>query len=99
MPIARALSPAMQRQLGWRTILVGFIVAVGLMLLGGGVVQRFHLRLAVLLMGVGVTYFVLAISMLLAEPCELSPPTQINEPLMIAILILAGPKLISSFSE
>src|SRR5216683_909600 len=37
MPIARALPPAMQRQLAWRTVLVGFIVAVGLMLLGGGV--------------------------------------------------------------
>src|SRR6266849_1784937 len=49
MPIARALPPALQRQLAWRTVLVGFIVAVGLMLLGGGVVRRFHLSLAVLL--------------------------------------------------
>src|SRR5260370_5276988 len=90
MPIARALPPALQRQLAWRTILVGFIVAVGLMLLGGGVVQRFHLRLAVLLMGVGVTYFVLAIPMLFAQPSELAPPTQINEPLRLGILPLPG---------
>ena len=95
MPIARALPPALQRQLAWRTILVGFIVAVGLMLLGGGVVQRFHLSLAVLLMGVGVTYFVLAIPMLLAGPSDLSPPTQIKEPLRLAISPLAVPALIS----
>ena len=95
MPIARALPPAMQRQLAWRTILVGFIVAVGLMLLGGGVVQRFHLSLAVLLMGVGVTYFVLAIPMLLAEPSDLSAPTQIKEPLRLAVSPLAVPALIS----
>src|SRR5260221_9597098 len=95
MPIARALPPAVQRQLAWRTVLVGFIVAVGLMLLGGGVVQRFHLSLAVLLMGVGVTYFVLAIPMLLAGPSELAPPTHIKEPLRLAISPLAVPALIS----
>jgi small neutral amino acid transporter SnatA (MarC family) len=95
MPIAQALPPAMQRQLAWRTVLVGFIVTVGLMLLGGGVVQRFHLRLAVLLMGVGVTYFVLAIPMLLAGPSDLSPPTHIKEPLRLAVSPLAVPELIS----
>src|SRR5260370_590662 len=95
MPIARALPPAMQRQLAWRTVLVGFIVVVGLMLLGGGVVQRFHLRSAVLLMAVGVTYFVLAIPMLLAEPSDLAPPPHIEEPLRLAISPLAVPALIS----
>src|SRR5260221_6941184 len=95
MPIARALPPAVQRQLAWRTVLVGFIVAVGLMLLGGGVVRRFHLSLAVLLMGVGVTYFVLAIPMLLAGPSERSAPTHIKEPLRLAISPLAVPALIS----
>src|SRR5258707_6914024 len=95
MPIARALPPAVQRQLAWRTVLVGFIVVVGLMLLGGGVVQRFHLRSAVLLMAVGVTSFVLAIPMLLAEPSELSPPPHIKEPLRLAISPLAVPALIS----
>src|SRR5260370_3368916 len=95
MPIARALPPSMARQLDWRTVLVGFIVAVGLMLLGVGVVQRFHLSLAVLLMGVGVTYFVLAIPMLLAGPSELAPPTHIKEPLRLAISPLAVPALIS----
>src|SRR5260370_19331142 len=78
MPIARALPPAMQRQLAWRTVLVGFIVAVGLMLLDGGVVQRFHLSLAVLLIGVGVTYFYLAIPMLLASHSHPRPPTHVN---------------------
>src|SRR5260221_2199716 len=95
MPIARALPHAVQRQLDWRTVMVGFIVAVGLMLLGGGVVQRFHLSLAALLMAVGVTYFVLAIPMLLAEPSELSPPAHIKEPLRLAISPLAVPALIS----
>jgi multiple antibiotic resistance protein len=95
MPIAQALPREMQRQLAWRTVLVGFMVAVGLMLLGGGVVQRFHLRLAVLLMGVGVTYFVLALPMLLAGPSELFPPTQIKEPQRLAVSPLAVPALIS----
>src|SRR5258708_16190092 len=81
MPIARALPPAVQRQLAWRTVLVGFIVAVGLMLLGGGVVRRFHLSMAVLLVAVRVTYFVLAIPILLAEPSQLSPPSPIKDPL------------------
>ena len=80
IPIAQALPPAMRRQLARRTILVGFIVAVGLMLLGGGIVQRFHLSPAVLLMGVGVTYFVQAIPMPLAGPSDLSAPTEIQEP-------------------
>ena len=95
LPIAQALPPATQRQLAWRTVLVGLIVAVGLMLLGGGVVRRFHLSLAVLLMGVGVTYFVLAIPMLLAGPGDPSPPAQIKEPLRLAISPLAVPALIS----
>ncbi len=95
MPIAQALPPDMRRQLAWRTVLVGFIVAVGLMLLGDGVVQRFHLSLVVLLLGVGVTYFVLAIPMLLAGPSDLSPPTQIEEPLQLAVSPLAVPALIS----
>src|SRR5260221_13291522 len=95
MPIAQALPPDIRRQLAWRTVLVGFLVAVGLMLLGGGVVQRFHLRLAVLLMGVGVTYFVLGIPMVLSEPSELSPPPHIKEPLRLAISPLAVPALIS----
>src|SRR5260370_16264053 len=80
MPIARALPPAMQRQLAWRTVLVGFIVVVGLMLLGGGVVQRFHLRSAVFLIAVGVTYFVLAIPMLLADPTRPPPPPPLDYP-------------------
>src|SRR5258708_2982056 len=95
MPIARALPPAVQRQLAWRTALVGFIVAVGLRVLGGGVVRRFHLSMAVLLMAVGVTYFVLAIPMLLAEPSELAPPPHIKEPQRLAISPLAVPALIS----
>jgi multiple antibiotic resistance protein len=95
LPIAQTLPPAMQRQLAWRTVLVGFLVAMGLMLLGGGVVRRFHLSLAVLSMGVGVTYFVLAIPMLLAGPSDLSPPAHIKEPLRFAISPLAVPALIS----
>src|SRR5260221_7747966 len=83
MPIAQALPPAIQRQLARRTVLVGFIVAVGLMLLGGGVVQRFHLSLAGLLMGGGVTYFVLGVPRLLAGPSDLSPPARSKEPLPV----------------
>ena len=95
MPIAQALPPAMQRKLAWRTVLVGFIVAVLLIIFGGGVIRRFHLSLAVLLMGVGVTYFVLALPMLLARPSDLSPQTPIKEPLRLAISPLAVPAMIS----
>jgi small neutral amino acid transporter SnatA (MarC family) len=95
MPIAQALPPDMQRQLARRTILVGFIVAVVLMLLGGGVVQKFHLNPAVLLMGVGVTYFVQALPILLAGPSDLSALTEIKEPRRLAISPLAVPALIS----
>src|SRR6266699_6647793 len=95
MPIAQALPPDMRRPLARRTILIGFIVAVALMLLGGGVVQRFHLSPAVLLMGVGVTYFVQALPMLLAGPSDLSAPAEIKEPRRLAISPLAVPGLIS----
>jgi small neutral amino acid transporter SnatA (MarC family) len=53
------------------------------------------LRLAVLLMGVGVTYVVLAIPMLLAGPSDLSPPMHIKEPQRLAVSPLAVPALIS----
>ena len=95
LPIAQALPPAMQRQLAWRTVLVGFIVAMGLLLLGGGIVRRFHLSGAVLSMGVGVTYFVQALPMLLARPGDLSAPAEIKEPRRLAISPLAVPALIS----
>jgi len=95
IPIAQALPPAMRRQLARRTILVGFIVAVGLMLIGGGIVQSLHLSSEVLLMGVGVTYFVQALPMLLAGPSDLSTLTEIKEPWRLAISPLAVPALIS----
>jgi small neutral amino acid transporter SnatA (MarC family) len=68
---------------------------VGLMLLGGGVIQSLHLSPAVLLMGVGVTYFVQALPMLLAGPSDLSALTEIKEPRRLAISPLAVPALIS----
>jgi multiple antibiotic resistance protein len=95
IPIAQALPLATRRQLARRAILVGFIVAVGLMLLGGGIVRRFHLSLEVLLIGVGVTYFVQALPMLLAGPSDLSALTEIREPRRLAISPLAVPALIS----
>ena len=95
MPIAQALPPEMRRPLARRTILVGFMVALGLMLLGDGVIQGLHLSPAVLLLGVGVTYIVQALPMLLAGPSDLAPPTHIKEPLRLAISPLAVPALIS----
>src|SRR5258708_4605875 len=68
MPIAQALPPNMQRQLAWRTVLVGFLVAVGLMLLGGGVVQRFHLRLAVLIIDLGLLLLSIYVAQYLTKP-------------------------------
>lgn len=48
-----------------------------------------------LLMGVGVTYFVQALPMLLAEPSALSALTEIKAPPRFAISPLAVPALIS----
>ncbi len=95
MPIAQALPPEMRRPLARRTILVGFMVALGLMLLGDGVIQGLHLSPAVLLLGVGVTYFVQALPMLLAGSSDLSAPADIKEPRGLAISPLAVPALIS----
>src|SRR6266699_262925 len=95
MPIAQALPPEMRRPLARRTILVGFMVALVLMLLGDGVIQGLHLSSAVLLMGVGVTYFVQALPMLLAGSSDLSAPADIKEPRGLAISPLAVPALIS----
>src|SRR6266581_839893 len=94
MPIAQALPPEMRRPLARRTILVGFMVALVLMLLGDGVIQGLHLS-SVLLMGVGVTYFVQALPMLLAGSSDLSAPADIKEPRGLAISPLAVPALIS----
>src|SRR6266567_2353162 len=85
MPIAQALPPEMRRPLARRTILVGFMVALVLMLLGDGVIQGLHLSPAVLLLGVGVTYFVQALPMLLAGSSDLSAPADIKEPRGLAI--------------
>ena len=71
------------------------MVALGLMLLGDGVIQGLHLSPAVLLLGVGVTYIVQALPMLLAGPSDLSVPTEIKEPRRLAISPLAVPALIS----
>ncbi len=88
LPIARALPPAMQRQLAWRTVLVGFIVAVGLLLLGGGVVRRFHLSLA-------VPALISPSAVALLGPSDLSVPMPSKEPQRLAISPLAVPALIS----
>ena len=95
MPIAQALPPEIRRPLARRTILAGFIIALGLMLLGDGVIQGLHLSSAVLLLGVGVTYFVQALPMLLAGSSDLSAPADIKEPRGLAISPLAVPALIS----
>src|SRR5258708_12615106 len=74
MPIAQALPRAVQRQLAWLTVLVGFIVVVGPILLGAGVVQGFPLPSAVRLMAARVTYFRLSIPMPFSSPTDSPPP-------------------------
>ena len=95
LPIAQTLPPEMRRKLAYRTVLVAFVVAALLMLLGNGVVRQFHLGRSTLLMGVGVAYVVLAIPMLLAEPGNRPAPPSIKEPLQLAISPLAVPAVIS----
>ena len=95
LPIAQTLPPQMRRKLACRTVLVAFVVAALLMLLGNGIVRQFHLSQPVLLMGVGVTYIVLAISMLLAQPEDRFVSTSTKEPLQLAISPLAVPGVIS----
>lgn len=95
LPIAQALPPKIRRKLACRTVLVAFVVAALLMLLGSGVVRQFHLGRSTLLMGVGVAYVVLAIPMLLAEPGDGSVPLSTKEPLRLAISPLAVPAVIS----
>lgn len=95
MPVALALPPDMRRKLALRTILTGFIIAMLLMLLGSAIVGSFHLKQAVLVMGVGVTNFVLALPMLLSGPGDFSAQTQLKDPLRLAITPLAVPGLIS----
>src|SRR5260221_10429183 len=91
MPIAQALPPEMRRPLARRTILVGFMVALVLMLLGDGVIQGLHLSSAVLLVGVGVDYFVEALPILLGGLGDLSAPADNKEPPGPALSPPAGP--------
>jgi multiple antibiotic resistance protein len=95
MPIAYHLPPDIQRKLALRTVLVGLIVAVAVILLGFGIVQNFHLNLAVLLLAAGLTYIVLAFPVVLAGPSDIVPPPPVKDPLRLAISPLAVPVMIT----
>jgi len=95
VPIARALPPEIQRQLAWRTILAGFIVVCVIVLIGAGVVKNFHLDLATLMLAAGLTYSILAIPLLLAEPSDFPATPEIKDPLRLAISPLAVPAMIT----
>ncbi len=95
LPLACALPPNLQRKLACHTVLAGFLVAVALMVIGKGIVQNLRLNQQILLLAVGVTYTVLAVPMLLAEPSDFPPPPQIKDPLRLAISPLAVPVMIS----
>lgn len=95
MPIARHLPYVQQRQLAWRTVWDGFIIAVVILLLGRGIVQNFRLSLATLLLAAGVAYVVLSIPMLLVGPSDIPPTPQIHDPWRLALSPLAVPAMIS----
>jgi multiple antibiotic resistance protein len=95
VPIARNLSPDIQRTVAWRTILAGFIVVCVIILIGAGVVKNFHLNLPTLMLAAGMTYIILAVPMLLAEPSDIPPEPQIKDPLRLAISPLAVPAMIT----
>lgn len=95
VPIARALPPRLQRQLAWRTILAGFLIVCVIIFIGAGVVKNFHLDLALLMLAAGLTYSILAIPLLLAEPSDLPPKPEIKDPLRLAISPLAVPAMIT----
>src|SRR5260370_30636752 len=79
MPIAQALPSEMRRQLARRTILLGFIVAGGRMLLGGGGVQRFQLSSAVRVLRLGAAFLVHVRPMAFARARALSGPAGIEK--------------------
>jgi small neutral amino acid transporter SnatA (MarC family) len=95
VPIARNLSADVQRTLAWRTILTGFLVVCVIILIGAGVVKNFHLDLSTLMLAAGLTYIILAVPMLLAEPSDIPPVPQIKDPLRLAISPLAVPAMIT----
>lgn len=95
LPIARTLSPAVQRKLAWRTVLTGLIVALVLIFGGAGIIRNLHLSLYVLVLAAGMSYVILAIPMILTRSGESPPVPQIDDPLRLAISPLAIPAMIT----
>jgi multiple antibiotic resistance protein len=95
MPLALALPQDKRSALAWRTVLVAFIVAVGVVLLGASIVNNFGLTVEILLIAAGAAYIILAIPVLLATPTDVAPPAQVTDPLRLALSPLAVPELIT----
>ncbi len=95
LPIARALSPQVQRKLAWRTVVTGFLVALVLILGGAGMVSNLHLSLYVLMLAAGMSYVILAVPMLLPRSSTSLPLPQMEDPLRLALSPLAVPSMIT----
>jgi multiple antibiotic resistance protein len=93
--ITRSLPADAQRKLAWRTVLVGGLFAVLVLLIGGGIARQFAVRQEVLLIAAGVAFASRAFSMLSATPTDMPEPPKITDPMRLAISPLALPIMIS----
>lgn len=94
-PITRGLSPDVQNRLAWRTVLVGAIFAVLVILIGGGIARQLAAREDVLLIAAGLAFGSQAFAMLSVAPTDMPEPPRITDPMRLAISPLALPAMIS----
>jgi multiple antibiotic resistance protein len=95
IPLARDLPAGTQRRLAWRTVWVGLVVALIVVVAGQGVVRNFGVNIDILLMAGGVAFTLSAVRMLSVRPNDTPPPPPVEDPLRLAISPLAVPGMIS----
>ena len=95
LPIAGSLPPDVQRTLAWRTVLAGFVVALGIMLVGAGIVSSYDLNAALLQLAAGVAFLVMTVPGLVAPPGDGVPPAPGRHPLRLAVSPLAVPTMVT----
>jgi multiple antibiotic resistance protein len=95
VPLANTLPPDVQRALAWRTVVAGFAVALGIMLVGAGIVASYGLNFALLQLAAGVAFFVMTVPGLVAPPGDGPPPAPRSRPLRLAVSPLAVPTMVT----
>lgn len=94
MPLSRNLPPDIHVRLAVRTVTVGAIIAILIVLLGGGVARTFAVRDEMLLIAAGLAFASRAFNMLAAAPSDESTPPAVSDPMRLAISPLAVPSMI-----